>query len=169
MGGAGRDCDIRELQDVITSRAQWKRFASRFDSSGNLAMRFAQLAELRDSIRHGRSVDNVTRKRRGSVALDSGRARRPPGLSRAPRRSGLDPFSLPRRRWPRRREWVTGAPAGPIASRRSALLRCPASADPRRSRFPFLGASRRDAVERATERTAGSPVTQPCPHSQLRA
>lgn len=61
-------CDFRELQDVITSRAQWERFAPRFASKENLAMRFAQLAELRNSIRHGRSVDDVTRKD-GEVAL----------------------------------------------------------------------------------------------------
>lgn len=61
-------CDVRELQDVITSRAQWERFAPRFASKENLAMRFAQLAELRNSIRHGRSVDDVTRKD-GEVAL----------------------------------------------------------------------------------------------------
>lgn len=61
-------CDFRELQDVLTSRAQWERFAPRFASKENLAMRFAQLAELRNSIRHGRSVDDVTRKD-GEVAL----------------------------------------------------------------------------------------------------
>jgi hypothetical protein len=61
-------CDFRELQDVITSRAQWERFAPRFASKENLAIRFAQLAELRNSIRHGRSVDDVTRKD-GEVAL----------------------------------------------------------------------------------------------------
>jgi len=61
-------CDLRELQDVITSRALWDRFAHRFNSKENLAMRFAQLAELRNSIRHGRSVDDVTRKD-GEVAL----------------------------------------------------------------------------------------------------
>ena len=61
-------CDFRELQDVITSRTQWERFAPRFGSKENLATRFAQLAELRNSIRHGRSVDDVTRKD-GEVAL----------------------------------------------------------------------------------------------------
>ena len=61
-------CDLRELQDAITSRAQWERFAPRFASKEHLAMRFAQLAELRNSIRHGRSVDDVTRKD-GEVAL----------------------------------------------------------------------------------------------------
>lgn len=61
-------CDFRELQDVIISRTQWERFAPRFASKENLAVRFAQLAELRNSIRHGRSVDDVTRKD-GEVAL----------------------------------------------------------------------------------------------------
>jgi hypothetical protein len=61
-------CDFRELQDVITSRALWERFAPRFASKESLAVRFAQLAELRNSIRHGRSVDDVTRKD-GEVAL----------------------------------------------------------------------------------------------------
>jgi hypothetical protein len=53
---------------VITSRALWERFAPRFASKESLAVRFAQLAELRNSIRHGRSVDDVTRKD-GEVAL----------------------------------------------------------------------------------------------------
>jgi hypothetical protein len=46
----------------------WERFATRFASKENLSMRFAQLAELRNSIRHGRTVDDVTRKD-GEVAL----------------------------------------------------------------------------------------------------
>jgi len=61
-------CDFRELQDVITGRGQWERFAPRFASKESLAIRFAQLAELRNSIRHGRSVDDVTRKD-GEVSL----------------------------------------------------------------------------------------------------
>lgn len=61
-------CDLRELQDVITNRVLWERFAPRFASKENLGNRFAQLAELRNAIRHGRTVDDVARKD-GEAAL----------------------------------------------------------------------------------------------------
>jgi hypothetical protein len=61
-------CDLRELQDVMTSRALWARFAPTFASKENLAIRFAQLAELRNAIRHSRTVDDVARKD-GEAAL----------------------------------------------------------------------------------------------------
>ena len=54
-------CDLRELQDVIMSRVLWPRFQGRFESKVVLEKRFDQLAELRNGIRHSRSVDDITR------------------------------------------------------------------------------------------------------------
>lgn len=54
--------DLRELQDTIVSRASWPQFEQRFGTKENLANRFNQLSELRNSIRHSRKVDEVTRK-----------------------------------------------------------------------------------------------------------
>ena len=55
-------CDLRELQDTITSKKTWPEFKSRFFKKETLAGRFDQLAELRNSIRHSRTVDEVTMK-----------------------------------------------------------------------------------------------------------
>lgn len=54
-------CDLRELQDAIVSKALWPQFAPRFASKGTLTSKFDQLAELRNAIRHSRSVDQVSR------------------------------------------------------------------------------------------------------------
>jgi hypothetical protein len=54
-------CDLRELQDTIVSKQLWTRFESQFASKGTLDVKFSQLAELRNSIRHSRSVSQVTR------------------------------------------------------------------------------------------------------------
>ena len=60
--------DLREVQDTILSKALWKRFADRFKNKETLAQKFSQLAELRNSIRHSRTVDDITRKE-GEAAL----------------------------------------------------------------------------------------------------
>lgn len=54
--------DLREVQDTISSKSLWSLFEGRFGSKELLATRFGQLAELRNGIRHSRSVDEVTRK-----------------------------------------------------------------------------------------------------------
>ncbi|MCY3764589.1 MAG: DUF262 domain-containing protein [Gemmatimonadetes bacterium] len=54
--------DLRELQDTIANKSLWPRFSDRFGTKEGLSMRFHQLAELRNSIRHSRDVDEVTRK-----------------------------------------------------------------------------------------------------------
>jgi len=61
-------CDLRELQDTITSKPLWPQFEARFGTKEMLVNRFAQLAELRNGIRHSRTVDEVTRKD-GEAAL----------------------------------------------------------------------------------------------------
>lgn len=61
-------CDLRELQDTITSRALWSLFEAGFGTKEMLATRFGQLADLRNGIRHSRTVDEVTLKD-GEAAL----------------------------------------------------------------------------------------------------
>lgn len=60
--------DLRELQDAILSKALWPLFQFRFANKETLAKRFDQLAELRNGIRHSRTVDEITRKE-GEAAL----------------------------------------------------------------------------------------------------
>ena len=61
-------CDLRELQDTITSKATWFQFEPRFKNKETLILKFNQLAELRNGIRHSRTVDDVTRKE-GEAAI----------------------------------------------------------------------------------------------------
>jgi hypothetical protein len=60
--------DLRELQDTIAGKALGSLFQARFPNKETLAKRFDQLAELRNGIRHSRSVDEVTRKE-GEAAI----------------------------------------------------------------------------------------------------
>jgi hypothetical protein len=60
--------DLRELHDTITNKVLWPQFEELFGTKEQLASRFGQLAELRNGIRHSRSVDDVTRKD-GEAAL----------------------------------------------------------------------------------------------------
>ncbi len=61
-------CDLRELQDIISAKSTWDRFQARFCNKEALFARFGQLAELRNGIRHSRTVDEITRKE-GEAAL----------------------------------------------------------------------------------------------------
>jgi hypothetical protein len=61
--------DLRELQDVISSKLTWPVFADVFVSKENLAVRFSQLADLRNAIRHSRTVSEITRKDGETAAL----------------------------------------------------------------------------------------------------
>ncbi len=61
-------CDLRELQDVILNKAIWAEFEKCFANKETLMAKFGQLAELRNSIRHSRSVDEITRKE-GEAAI----------------------------------------------------------------------------------------------------
>lgn len=60
--------DLRELQDTFTNKALWSRFEARFATKELLTKRLDQLADLRNAIRHSRTVDTVTRKE-GEAAL----------------------------------------------------------------------------------------------------
>jgi hypothetical protein len=61
--------DLRELQEIITSKATWPMFEARFLNKETLNTKFGQLAELRNSIRHSRSVDEVTRMEGGAAVV----------------------------------------------------------------------------------------------------
>lgn len=68
LAGKLEYADLRELQDTITSKALGPLFQTRFPNKEALAKRFDQLAELRNGIRHSRTVDEVTRKE-GEAAI----------------------------------------------------------------------------------------------------
>ncbi len=60
--------DLRELQDTIVSKALWPQFEPRFVNKEALITKFDQLAELRNAIRHSRTVNEITHKE-GQAAL----------------------------------------------------------------------------------------------------
>lgn len=60
--------DLRELQDLMVSKALWPRFEPRFGKKESLSTKFGQLAELRNGLRHSRSIDEITRKE-GEAAI----------------------------------------------------------------------------------------------------
>lgn len=60
--------DLRDLQGVITNRILWPLFEKQFRNRELLNNRFDQLAELRNSIRHSRTVTEIVRKD-GEAAL----------------------------------------------------------------------------------------------------
>jgi len=68
LAGQLEFADLREIQDAITNKTLWPLFQERFSNKEALCKRFDQLAELRNGIRHSRTVDEVTRKD-GEAAL----------------------------------------------------------------------------------------------------
>jgi hypothetical protein len=68
LGGRLEYADMREVQDTILNKTLWPQFERRFANKDMLTKRFDQLAELRNGIRHSRTVDEVTRKE-GEAAL----------------------------------------------------------------------------------------------------
>ena len=56
------------LTGSIWAKASWDRFSSRFANKDTLNGKFGQMAELRNGIRHSRSVDQVARKE-GEAAI----------------------------------------------------------------------------------------------------
>lgn len=61
-------CDLRELQDIMISKSFWQLSHELFGTKEALIAKFNQLAELRNSIRHSRSVNEISRKE-GEAAL----------------------------------------------------------------------------------------------------
>ena len=62
LAGLMEYADFREIQDIFASKAIWPKVETLFGSKGNVETRFGQLADLRNSIRHSRTVTDVTRK-----------------------------------------------------------------------------------------------------------
>jgi hypothetical protein len=60
--------DLRELEAAIVSKTTWPAFEPVFDSKEQLTTRFGQLAELRNALRHSRSVSSIAQKD-GEAAL----------------------------------------------------------------------------------------------------
>jgi len=60
--------DLRELQEAISSKVTWTLFEPRFANKATLDAKFGQLAELRNSIRHSRTVTEIARKE-GEAAI----------------------------------------------------------------------------------------------------
>jgi hypothetical protein len=60
--------DLRELQDTITNKTLWPQFEQRFSAKETLIKKFDQLAELRNGIRHSRSVSEIVCKE-GEAAI----------------------------------------------------------------------------------------------------
>jgi hypothetical protein len=54
--------DLRELQDTLLNPALWKLFHEIFKTKEQLTLRFGQLAELRNCIRHSRPIDEINLK-----------------------------------------------------------------------------------------------------------
>ena len=68
LAGKLEYADLRELQDTITGKALGAQFQMLFPNKETLVKRFDQLAELRNGIRHSRTVDEITRKE-GEAAI----------------------------------------------------------------------------------------------------
>ena len=60
--------DLRELEDLIVGKAAWDLFATVFNTKQQVQHRFGQLGDLRNAIRHNRTVSEVVRKD-GEAAL----------------------------------------------------------------------------------------------------
>jgi hypothetical protein len=54
--------DLREIQDLILSKTLWEKFQEIFYNKEILSQKFNQLAELRNGIRHSRTVDEIVQK-----------------------------------------------------------------------------------------------------------
>ena len=53
--------DLRELEKVLINKLLWPKFKDRFGSQEALAIRFGQVAALRNALRHSRHVDDIAR------------------------------------------------------------------------------------------------------------
>lgn len=68
VGGMLEFCDLQELKDVILAKTNWQAFSNSFTSKEELSKRVNQLAEMRNGIRHSRTIDEISRKD-GEAAL----------------------------------------------------------------------------------------------------
>jgi len=60
--------DLSDLKETITGKGLWPQFEPRFHTTGVLGIKFDQLTELRNGIRHSRLVGEVVRKE-GEAAI----------------------------------------------------------------------------------------------------
>ena len=60
--------DLQELKDTILAKANWQKFSDVFVSKEDLSKRIDQLAEMRNGIRHSRTIDEISKKD-GEAAL----------------------------------------------------------------------------------------------------
>ncbi|WP_236979601.1 DUF262 domain-containing protein [Membranihabitans maritimus] len=60
--------DLQELNDIITNKSNWPQFELFFSTKPKLAGEFNDVAQLRNSIRHSRSIDQIT-KMKGEAAI----------------------------------------------------------------------------------------------------
>lgn len=60
--------DINEYKETITNKANWQLFAEYFGKPGILEQRFSQLGEMRNCIRHSRTMNDVVQKE-GEAAI----------------------------------------------------------------------------------------------------
>ena len=68
LSGKLEFCDLREIQDTVVNKNLWPTFEGRFANKETLNVKFGQLAELRNGIRHSRTVDQITKKE-GEAAI----------------------------------------------------------------------------------------------------
>lgn len=68
IGGMLEFCDLQELKDIILAKTNWQMFSDTFMSKEDLSKRVDQLAEMRNGIRHSRTIDVISRKD-GEAAL----------------------------------------------------------------------------------------------------
>ena len=61
-------CDMQELKDTVLAKINWAGFEEQFVSKEEFSKRVDQLANMRNGIRHSRTVDEITRKD-GEAAL----------------------------------------------------------------------------------------------------
>ncbi len=54
--------DLRELQDIVLNKLLWPKFEPSFQNKSITELRFAQLAELRNCLRHSRHINLVVKK-----------------------------------------------------------------------------------------------------------
>jgi len=60
---------LRELEQTISTKSLWPQFKDQFANADVLAAKFNQLAELRNRIRHSRSIDDIALKEGEAAVL----------------------------------------------------------------------------------------------------
>lgn len=61
--------DLRQLQSTMEGKKLWPRFETTFKNKAALSIKFNQLAELRNSLRHSRTVTDIVRKEGEAAVL----------------------------------------------------------------------------------------------------